>query len=130
MKPLFSHCGSCSCPERIEGFSLARNRNLHGLFGSEITASKVSSLVKKFLKGIESLKTNSRDEYEYMEDGEKVTDSVFLNTLCESWGGGEMSYPNFGGECRKFQFPDVRILADLFEKVGLDLRYHVLFCCF
>ena len=35
---------------------------------------------------------------------------------------GQMSYPNYSGVCKFAQFPDVRILAEIMEYLGLDFR--------
>jgi hypothetical protein len=49
---------------------------------------------------------------------------VFLNGA----GGntGMLSYPNFGGPLKIFQYPDVRLLAEVAERAEVDLRIVVL----
>eukprot|EP00438_Fugacium_kawagutii_P029047 Skav222300 [mRNA] locus=scaffold3734:271560:272105:- [translate_table: standard] len=46
---------------------------------------------------------------------------VLLNIFC-SKKSGMQSYPNYGGGARSIQNPDVRALAKLAEKAGVDLR--------
>ena len=54
-------------------------------------------------------------------DGSSV---VVINTLLvgSKAACGEMSYPYFSGNCRPWQIPDARLLAELFEHAKLDLR--------
>ena len=49
---------------------------------------------------------------------------VVINTLTHGSSAtcGEMSYPNFKGACKPWLIPDARLLAELFERAGLDLR--------
>ena len=35
---------------------------------------------------------------------------------------GMFSYPNYGGDCKPLKLPDVRLLAEVFEAAGADLR--------
>jgi len=51
---------------------------------------------------------------------------VVLNTLLDTKGSGEMSYPNFLGADRALNHPDVHYLAYLAERAGVDLRILVL----
>ena len=49
-----------------------------------------------------------------------------MNTLSakSSLAVGEMSYPNFRGRCRRWQIPNVRIIAEIFESVGKSTCRH------
>lgn len=88
---------------------------LGGMFGSAVTMREIGSLVDSFRHGANNtLKLKSQNS----------TGSFFINTFCrsESWSCGEMSYPNYGGPCKRFQFPDVRVLAELLESLGVDFR--------
>ena len=51
---------------------------------------------------------------------------VFLNCKQKNTGAGKMSYPALGGPNKVLHRPDVRVLAELAEEAGVDLRVVVL----
>eukprot|EP00040_Diaphanoeca_grandis_P043510 m.9514 g.9514 ORF g.9514 m.9514 type:complete len:464 (+) comp7785_c0_seq1:300-1691(+) len=55
-------------------------------------------------------------------------ESVFvLNTHCSKCCKcGMQSYPNFRQGCKRWQFPDMRVMAEIFEEFGIDFRILVL----
>lgn len=104
-------------------FTIPQLRNFlnwrHGFFGSQNT-----------LKNFEKIKLSFKNYFpeiqkKYFNDASLGNRTVALNCCCEP-NPGMYSYPNGWGDCLQLQYPDVRLLADLFEESGLDLRIVVL----
>lgn len=126
----FSDCGAiysghCICPKHLWATNttnavnvtttLSSARNLKGLFGA--------SLEKPYLEPHRPL----FEQFAAIRDHPRTQGkTVILNTMCRAFGEGEMSYPNFIGRCRSWRIPDVRLLADVCESLGIDFRVLVI----
>uniref|UniRef100_A0A7S3LMY4 Uncharacterized protein n=1 Tax=Aplanochytrium stocchinoi TaxID=215587 RepID=A0A7S3LMY4_9STRA len=136
-------CPTCTCPVGINGnadhggFAVSSYKHDYGVFGSKEGKDGVKKHVNMFTDGL----LKSLEEYYKDDEGRfKATDTTtfFINsykdegetgrcTLWQDWSSySEISYPNFGGRCRRWQIPDVRILAEMFESQGVDFRVVVL----
>lgn len=92
----------------------------HGLFGSyHNTIKNFENHRKLFKKGINDLKLKYKPNFNENE-------LIFLNAIGGRRNIGLMSYPNFHGKCKILQYPDIRIIAELFEEALFDLKVIVL----
>jgi len=114
-KPIWEACSLnsiCLQPPTIPGFKLSDKAMKGGLNGVMISKPQVEGIVNVFLNNINKVISDQPKTY-------------VLNTWGHSdWsaGGGQMSYPSFMPSCRDLSIPDVRLMAELFETVGIDFR--------
>eukprot|EP00924_Labyrinthula_sp_SR-Ha-C_P006249 snap_masked-scaffold_31-processed-gene-0.23-mRNA-1 protein AED:1.00 eAED:1.00 QI:0/0/0/0/1/1/2/0/218 len=85
-----------------------------GLFGSKNVGEKRKQSLINYMKVILGV------AYEPSDIEHR---SIIINTICDM-EIGMSSYPNghFSNKCHKTDFPDVRVLADIFEALNLDFR--------
>eukprot|EP00924_Labyrinthula_sp_SR-Ha-C_P006244 snap_masked-scaffold_31-processed-gene-0.19-mRNA-1 protein AED:1.00 eAED:1.00 QI:0/-1/0/0/-1/1/1/0/389 len=117
--PMFDSSNNTRClpnPTRNTGFAstLAHNKMRSGLFGSKNVGEKRKQSLIDYMKVILGV------AYEPSDIEHR---SIIINTMCDM-RVGMLSYPNghFSNECHKTDFPDVRVLADIFEALNLDFR--------
>lgn len=118
MYDMFSICnntGNCE-PDKIIGGACMRfdssKNTMMGLFGSGATneASRELTIIENRMKELKQI----------------PGDHLFFIGLKSHTAGGMMSYPNFNGKNKALDNPDIYVLAQLAESVGLDFRVLVL----
>lgn len=114
LRSIFKGSDRSICIPLLPDAPLTKNINKGGLFGSNVNQTEVKKYVLAFQE--------HADLYASPTTSDKV---MFVNVLCKT-DRGMMSYPNFKGACRELKYPDARILAEMYESIGVDFRVLVI----
>eukprot|EP00924_Labyrinthula_sp_SR-Ha-C_P006243 snap_masked-scaffold_31-processed-gene-0.28-mRNA-1 protein AED:1.00 eAED:1.00 QI:0/0/0/0/1/1/2/0/390 len=122
--PMFKSSKSSEClpaPVKEDEYAstLAYDQMTKGLFGS---SSNFTFQRERLIKYMEML-VNVANKF-----STKQKRSVVINTMCPMHVG-MLSYPNdhIWNRCHRTDFIDIRVLAEIFEALGLDLRIVVMY---